>query len=81
MIRVATGSAALAPIERFGLDVLVDLSRLLRIADDADIADAVVVTASDAEAESGPGAPTLAHRGWEVAAGQGEVRVARSMLR
>jgi hypothetical protein len=81
VIRVAFSPSGLAPIERFGLDVLVDQSRLLRIADDADIPDAVHVTASDAEAESAPVAPRLAHRAWDVAAGEGAVRVPRSVLR
>lgn len=71
-----TQDASLTPAERFALEVLVDLSTVLRCGTAGDVVRvAVVGEARDVTAAS------LRGRDWGIAAGDGQVTVERSMLR
>jgi hypothetical protein len=78
MIRVSPAGTTLAPSERYGLDVLVDLSRLLPIEDPAAPVTEVLVV----EEPRDPGTlGSLVSGGWGIAPGDGVVRVPRAALR
>ena len=71
-----TQDASLTPAERFALEVLVDLSTVLRCGTAGDVVRAVVVgDAHDVTCAS------LRGRAWGIAGGDGLVTVERSMLR
>lgn len=78
MIRSLAPAAPLAPAERFALDLLVDLSRVLRgdeLPPETDVARIVVTE------RSAPGSARALHAtGWGIVAGDGEVRVPRVAL-
>ena len=78
MIRVPASDTALAPAERYGLDVLVDCSRLLPLEGPAGQATELCVV-------EGSGSSLTLERciseGWGISAGNGIVRVPRAALR
>src|ERR1041384_8491438 len=78
MIRVPASDTALAPAERYGLDVLVDCSRLLPLEAPAGQATELCVV-------EGSGSSLTLERciseGWGISAGNGIVRVPRAALR
>ena len=77
MIRVAP-SAALTRAERFGLDVLVDLSRLLVAGPGVDAA--LTLSVLDDGPHPAPLTQAVENQWWIEAAGEGEVRIGRSAL-
>jgi hypothetical protein len=78
VIRVAPAGAPLSPAERYGLDLIVDLARLVPVEDpDADVVRVEVPGAADAA----PALPALIARRWMFEPGDGIVRVPRATLR
>lgn len=78
MIRLPAATAALSPAERYALDLLVDLARLLPVEDAA--ADVVRVEITDPPGET-PDLRGLVARRWMVEPADGAVRIPRSALR
>lgn len=78
MIRMPPATAGLTAAERYGLEMLVDLARLVPVEDPS-----LTVTVLDLGDEPGPCADLagcLAHR-WGIVAGQGVVHIPRAALR
>jgi hypothetical protein len=78
MIRLPTAGTALAPPERYGLEVIVDLARLLPVEDPAAPVTELLVVDEPRDPRSLAG---LVADGWGISAGDGVVRVARAALR
>jgi peptidoglycan/xylan/chitin deacetylase (PgdA/CDA1 family) len=77
VIQVEAGRGRLLPSERFGLDVLVDLSRLL-VAEEADC-DLVRLNVIEAEVAGGPASALVPNRALTLS--DGEVRITTAALR
>jgi hypothetical protein len=77
MIRWPAPAAALSASQRFGLEILVDLARLVPMEDPA--ADVVAIEVIDGP-ESAADIRGLAGRGWGIESREGTVRVQRAVL-
>jgi hypothetical protein len=77
MIRWPAPAAALTGAQRFGLELLVDLARLVPMEDPA--ADVVAIEVVDGS-RSGADLRSLAAQGWGIEPGDGVVRVPRATL-
>ncbi|HEY9427392.1 MAG TPA: hypothetical protein VIR34_09575 [Gemmatimonadaceae bacterium] len=77
MIRWPAPAAALTAAQRFGLELLVDLARLVPMQDPT--ADVVAIEVVDGS-EGGADLRSLAARGWGIEPGDGVVRVQRTTL-
>jgi hypothetical protein len=77
VIRIAAAHT-LTPAERFGLEVLVDLSRVLVAGPEVDAA--LTLSVVDDGPTPAPLAQAIANQWWIEAAGEGEVQVRRSAL-
>jgi len=78
VIRLSSAYDTLTPAERYGLDLLIDLARLVPVADAAaDVVRIEVVDGHGGQADL----PTCLRRGWDLGRGDGVVRLPRTTLR
>ncbi len=81
MIRWPAPAAPLTSAERFGLELLVDLARLVPMEDPAaDVVAIEVVESSAQSSKRGENLRSLAARGWGIESGEGVVRLPRAAL-